>query len=122
MNKPFKPLRIPKTAQGVFNAVVRHLRKQGARSFDSTKGQCMYRGPGGLKCAIGPFLPNYNPRMEGKGLRGLFADFPNETAAFSDHEYLWMQLQSAHDSSEPESWEPQFKAIAGRFNLVYTAP
>ena len=46
------------TNQQVFDTCLTHLRAQGRRSTDPISGFCMYRGPDGLKCAIGALIPD----------------------------------------------------------------
>ena len=62
-------MELPKTLtdkQEAFNAAWLGLKSQGfERSADG--GLCMYRGPNGLKCALGWCIPDYMyaPEMEG---------------------------------------------------------
>jgi hypothetical protein len=53
----------------VFNRTVAHLAAQGRPSFNPT-GQRQYRGPGGLKCAVGIWIPDekYRRGLEGKSV------------------------------------------------------
>lgn len=54
--------------QEFFDAVVKALVKQGVPSYSSEDESCMYRGPNGVKCAIGLLIPdeeyNDNPVEE----------------------------------------------------------
>lgn len=54
------------TPQEIFDTVVTHLSKQGKRSVN-IEGDCLYRGPGGLSCAVGCLIPDseYVHEMEG---------------------------------------------------------
>lgn len=47
-----------RTNQEIFDTCLTHLRAQGRRSIDPISGFCVYRGPDGLKCAIGALIPN----------------------------------------------------------------
>ena len=56
------------TLQDIFNRAYFGLASQGfALSSFSGGGPCLYRGPNGLKCAIGHCIPDdrYNPKIEG---------------------------------------------------------
>jgi len=93
-----------------------HLVQQGTRSFSTEKGSCMYRAPGGLKCAAGFWVPDelYNYGMEFKNI-----------AAVSHHldsEYEWTpnliiclrNLQDLHDDNNNwKSMDTFFGVING---------
>jgi len=79
------------TAQEVFDIAVGGVLKQGALSAES--GRCFYRGPNGLKCAVGQLLKD---------------DEVNDELALYDmvlpdrlepHRKLLEELQSAHDDA-----------------------
>lgn len=111
------------TNQALFNKVVRHLRRQGERSVGPTARwwqQCMYRGPNGLKCAIGCLIPDekYRKSIE-KHVVGYHGPI-REAAGISDDPIqisLAWTLQDAHDSYNPIMWESIFRKIARRYNL-----
>ena len=44
------------TRQAAFNKVARHLLRQNAKSTNKD-GECLYRGPNGLRCAVGALIP-----------------------------------------------------------------
>lgn len=51
--------------------VIKTIRaKVTAKSYDKHMCTCTYRGPAGLRCAVGVFIPNtrYSPDFEGVGL------------------------------------------------------
>lgn len=84
--------------QAVGNYVVLNLRKQGKQSNDpKLDGMCLYRGPGGLKCAAGWVLPDpyYRTDLEGTLAPSAFKEagiaIPVETLG------LLCDLQNAHD-------------------------
>lgn len=60
------------TLQDLLNTVALHVHQQGCRSV-SESGECLYRGPGGTKCAVGVLIPDedYDQIFEGVSLRGL---------------------------------------------------
>lgn len=55
------------SAQESFDFAAEYVFRQGEQSFETTA--CLYRGPRGLKCAIGSLLPDslYETGMEQKG-------------------------------------------------------
>lgn len=96
--------------QSIFNKVASHLFKQGkpSMSFDQ-KGNiegCLYRGPNGIKCAIGALISDrvYKPAMEGNSIRNLIEysfeygfKFPSY---FSENKILLQSLQEIHDDED----------------------
>jgi hypothetical protein len=108
----------PKTPQAVFNKVAKHLLKQKERSVGSLNGRdrCLYRGPNGLKCAVGCLIPNkmYSPDMEGKILgRDVLAacGLPGSMVP------LLISLQIMHDHCLPKEWPDRLRGIAKDYNL-----
>lgn len=53
------------TNQVIFDKVAKHLLTQKVQCANSA-GNCMYRGPNGLKCAVGALIPDeeYSPLMD----------------------------------------------------------
>ena len=112
--------------QQAFDIMVQHLRQQGRPSRDEVDG-CQYRGPDGLKCAVGALIPDelYNERMESKNIYSLIKDgkFPALTELFAGiNIHVLSDLQDTHDFNEPARWEQLFKECAEEFGLNYTAP
>lgn len=113
------------TAQQVFDIVLNGLRAQGKASMDAAGGQCLYRGIGGCKCAVGLLIPDeaYDASMECKSAPLVLVDFP---ALFHlrEHSKLLDALQYAHDhylSDEGiEAWEKDMYAISCHYKLQYT--
>ncbi len=66
-----------KWQQKTFDFVAKKLLKQGQVSKEHA--QCVYRGPNGLKCAIGHLIPDnmYSIELEGKSLSKEFMDREN---------------------------------------------
>lgn len=134
----------PMTAQEAFDKAVAGVRAQGYQLSLDEKTNCMYRGPNGLRCAVGHLIPDelYQPAFEGvtgDGLIGLHLDhikrgidlerlahlrqlLPDSLAP------LLSELQGLHDGIEsdcegiPAEFEDGFRAIAKNFGLVYTEP
>jgi len=80
------------TEQEIFDAVVRHLKKQGRRALN--KDQCVYRGSNGLKCAVGCLISDaeYTPSMEGHTVDAI--TLPERLRV---HRRLLCHLQEDHD-------------------------
>lgn len=107
------------TQQETFDTVVRHLRTQGCKSI--ADGACMYRGPDGLKCAVGCLIPDddYRPEMESQAacalgsVGRLLHDLGHDLSLIN-------ALQLVHDSWNVENWESAFQETADRFGLRYS--
>lgn len=74
------------------------------KSTDSDGDVCMYRGPKGLKCAIGVFIPDnlYQARMDsphGLGYKGLFQQFPDLFEHMPLPVNIMGKLQVIHDGA-----------------------
>lgn len=100
--------------QEIFDQGATHLMTQMQKS--SREGQCMYRDPHGLKCAIGCFIADseYKPEMEGHTVADLpFISYTIEHRALC----LLVQLQSVHDSYPESHWDEQLHNVADNFCL-----
>lgn len=103
------------TDQELFDKVRTHLLTQNDRSVRGAV--CLYRGPAGLKCAIGALIPDdrYDESLEGK-----LATQSAVLAAAGIEEnsgFLVEKLQQIHDSYEPEQWAEQLAEVAKQFDL-----
>lgn len=115
--------------QQAFNQMVEHLRKQKKRSYEESISTCLYRGPNGLKCAIGALIPDelYREEMEGMAVTRLLINeqnkYPKLYELFEqvDSQFL-SEMQDIHDFNPIEQWERRFELCAGDYNLDYTAP
>ncbi len=116
--------------QTAFNLMVRHLRQQGEKAVNES-GRCMYRGPRGLKCAVGALIPEalYAKRFEKKRIGSLLD--PLDKTVYSEalaHHFrgvdpkLLMHMQAIHDIHLPAQWEDRFKQIANNYGLVLESP
>lgn len=118
--------------QEIFNVAVEHFRRQGQRSVEylgAPGTYCMYRGPNGLKCAIGVFIPDdeYRDWMEGRS-----SQYIPPPPAFRDESGKWLsiehcdlahELQDAHDdSTSPSKLNQQLENIRLRFSLAPFVP
>ena len=91
------------TAQQTFEHVVKHLFKQGRRSYSDASG-CLYKGPNNTSCAVGCLIPDdvYSTGMEGKpygNTSNLFDHYPVLTKVMPKHTYLLRSLQKVHDGN-----------------------
>jgi len=120
------------TKQEMFDKVLDHLRAQGKRSHEKGKG-CLYRGPNGLRCAIGALIPDeaYDEAIDLGGI-GVF-DLPSEIKEACgidiENNRLASDLQELHD--DPTNWdqsgfnrlgEMEAKEIAKVYKLKYSLP
>lgn len=124
------------TKQEIFDRVTEHLLTQKKRSttWDESGYKCKYRGPNGLKCAIGILIPDhlYNPVFDGTlsqakafGLKGLsIRRLMKAVPALQDYlgaENLDIlnELQSIHDDVDPSSWRVRLFYLAGQYHLRF---
>lgn len=88
--------------QDLLNISVAHVRRQGEPSIGGD-GRCVYRGPGGLQCAAGPFITDYTRAMDRADLNfnGVVKRWPARIlpAARKNNEFICSVLQSAHDGA-----------------------
>ena len=112
-----------RTAQQIFDTVVRHLRQQGAKSSDEM--HCLYRDPNGRKCALGCLIDeaHYVRTMEYNSLTKLLETqiLGDLKLEFQAHKNLLIDLQDTHDNLEVEKWEGKFVRIAMDFGLTLPA-
>lgn len=127
-----------KTAQEIFDAVIRHLRKQGRRANDYSpiysRYVCRYRGDNGTKCAVGCLIDDehYNPACEGVSVGG--GNAPARVALHEalrasgvdavEHASLLSSLQNFHDVgwSGSEITDNQVSVLASYHGLVGPIP
>lgn len=106
------------TAQEIFNAVAQHLKRQGKQAV-SANGVCQYRGPSGLKCAVGCLMtddeaPGYG---NGDGVDTLLkrGELPDR---LRHHIQLLRRLQNIHDRClSPDEWPMRLRLVAIEFGL-----
>lgn len=99
--------------QEAFDKAVSGVLKQASKSFDFDHG-CRYRGPNGLKCAVGHLIPDeiYKPEME-IGIASLYQENLEITMLFKDVSLPMLRaLQRAHDNSSEISFVDDFKIKA----------
>lgn len=104
-----------------FRKSARHLLRQGVKSVNLA-GNCVYRGRGGLKCALGILIPNskYSRTLEG------YAPDLSSTAserrevaiacgARNQGDVAFLRnLQEIHDFQDPCDWHGELLGLATR--------
>lgn len=117
--------------QKIFNKVVQHLHDQKEPSIEN--GNCKYRGPNNLKCAIGALIPDssYDPKMEGRGitkhvmssLKYLFVDVGRKPALnpsqISHARLLIERRRSPRAEAERKSVRTPCPAAGGRSSFRF---
>lgn len=103
------------TNQEIFDVVVRHLRKQNAKSRNDV--MCLYRGLCGMKCAVGCLIPDelYEKDLEGSSVQDILDFLPGIEEA--QIEFL-ERLQVIHDRQPVELWESSFVGFADKHKLI----
>ena len=114
------------TAQEIYDTVARALLAQGRPSI-CKYGRCLYRGPDGLKCAIGHLIPdeNYDPKFEGLGIDNFFYDDVHGFGFNKKDKNLLVDLQLAHDDTNHwqtneewrQIWKDRMLSVAKDFDL-----
>lgn len=113
--------------QKLFDKAVTHLLTQMEQSMDGD-GRCLYRGPNGLKCAIGALIDDawYDAeRLEDLSLRSRCVQatiaqsqgFDLSTLEEEDWLILWA-VQNTHDTYLPDEWKDKLTALAEEHNLT----
>jgi hypothetical protein len=97
------------TTKEIFERVAAHLLAQG-RASSNGRGACYYRGPGGLKCAVGCLIDDdhYRESLEGGTMFNSNVKRAVELSIGRDlaegDETVLARLQELHDNLEPERW------------------
>jgi hypothetical protein len=102
----------------IFGKVAKHLLTQNAKS-QSFFGDCRYRGPNGLKCAIGCLIPDdqYSESFEHSALTTVRQRVP--LLSLMPYE-LVRDLQEIHDCYEPVEWPSKLELIRKKYNIGET--
>lgn len=113
------------STQDVFNHVVNHLLTQKEKSVNS-RGDCMYRGLNGLKCAAGCLIADdeYSPKMEYRTWfhlmnGGAFRIGNDELMITTEHYDLIHTLQTIHDRHEPDEWKEVLRELCANHMLEW---
>lgn len=89
----------------IFETMKNHLLTQNQRSSDG--GLCRYRGPNGLKCAVGVLIDDehYNTDLEGYDVHSSNVRAAvTKSLGFTPDWELLDQVQTIHDNYEPSRW------------------
>jgi hypothetical protein len=122
------------THEEIFDTVARHLLAQKKRSMgpNGQNQKCLYRGPDGLKCAIGCLIPDelYHKCFEGESIGRILNDDSSQVFPLSRKELRSMfagvstsflnDLQELHDYVPSDSWSIKLRSLAARWHLMPT--
>ena len=104
--------------QEVFNKVVTHLLTQKKQCVDA-KGECVYRGKSGARCAVGCLIKDefYSEDLEHNGVHSKIVSTALAQSGIdilndSDLYCLLGHLQEIHDAGEHCDWEEELRALA----------
>lgn len=102
------------TEQKVFDTAASGILKQGRRCADSL-GNCMYRLPGGLKCAAGFIFSD----EEVEGMSNYNSSFVIHERAthLIQYDCFILELQCIHDEVEVAGWPEALREMAKRQGL-----
>lgn len=118
--------------QDTFNQVYLGLAAQGFKQSANRRGDCLYRGPNGLKCAAGQVIPDdkFEPRFEGHGIVSVLPErwFDGESTSkdlnlmisgLGHNLGTLSELQSIHDASkDPHTMKNQLDYYAEEQGLI----
>ncbi len=106
------------TDQEAFTKVRNHLLTQMKKS--NSDMMCLYRGPEGLKCAIGCLITDeeYSTNLEGLSINGSLLEHDIPSLKYLNKDLLFC-LQNIHDNWEVSEWEDELKLLAERHNLIW---
>lgn len=95
----------------IVELVTKHLLAQGKRSKEAGTLKCLYRGPHGLRCAIGCLIPDelYKDWFDDQG----YVDLTIAAAAGIGGEDLDLarRLQTIHDEVDVEQWPAKLEEV-----------
>ena len=113
-------MKTPQERLELVNRVSEHLLAQNKKSVNFW-GSCLYRGPDGLKCAIGALLPDDTDFIR---LENLPVSDPAVLAVLgvdvNDMETIGLltQLQKMHDNGPIDTWAEGLTLIADNLALI----
>jgi hypothetical protein len=108
--------------QQIFDKVYQGLASQNFRQSSSAGGRCLYRGPDGLKCAIGWLIPDdeYHESFEKLPIIGI-AKQSQATCKIMESPVNFEfsnELQLAHDHIESQGIRQNLEFMARKHNLT----
>ncbi len=104
--------------QEAFNKICDHLMTQLARSEDDSS--CCYRGPGGVKCAVGCLLPDKvgGPETNCLPVATLLERFPEYAKLLEGINLdILGGAQRVHDHMDVKYWGAGLREVAKRYKL-----
>jgi len=115
------------TLQQILDIVVKHLLTQAEQSLDPDNSFCMYRGPRGLKCAVGILIREdlYDVNMENQPVGALFTQWHDVIVGSGidaddmDACIMLNELQQIHDPDPVPAWEFSLKELADKHGLSF---
>lgn len=117
--------------QKLFDASLKHIRKQGAQSSaPGVAGTCVYRTSEGLSCGFAPAIEKYDTDLEGSSALDLLDCYPE--ALYPEYRKLDRQfaidIQMAHDDWEETMsinflpfFEERMRFVALQHGLEYSS-
>ncbi len=109
--------------QLLFDRVTNHLLTQ--RQCSEGDGSCLYRGPNGLKCAVGVLIEDeyYDPEMETNSPKNDLVRKALEKSLGEkmtlDNISLLTNLQDIHDNVDPGEWDIELRNYADKNDLQF---
>lgn len=118
--------------QKAYSTIVTHLLWQNAKAFNLPEtpmlATCMYRAPGGKKCAVGILIPDdkYDHKMEGESIKvdesGHLGDVAKAAGCETHGDAMFLgRFQSVHDTEPVDRW-PYELALIGQQERLYYDP
>jgi hypothetical protein len=104
------------TNQELFSRVRNHLLTQQHKSLDAF-GDCMYRGPDGLQCAIGCLIPDEKYDRDFEQRRVTNTTIREAAGITSDQTDLAISLQNVHDGYSVDEWPDALQKVAVNYGL-----
>lgn len=108
------------TEQEIFTKVANHLLTQNEPSVNSDY-ECLYRGPNGLKCAVGCLIKDefYSADIERMAVAtcDVNARLISSGIIVDSHELL-QALQQLHDYGDPATWRQGLERVATLHDLT----
>lgn len=113
--------------QKLFDKAVTHLLTQMEQCIDEY-GDCVYRGPNGLKCAIGALIDDAwydaetleNLSLRSRCVQATIAQSQGfDLSTLEEEDWLILAaVQSTHDERLPDEWKDKLTALAEEHNLT----
>ena len=110
------------TDQEAFNRVVLHLTQQGCKSQGENR-DCLYRGPGGTRCAIGALIPDaeYQPWFDSPDFFAGNSGFESIVQVCPSLQGVTVRLLEdlleVHDRYDVALWPERLRIVASRYDL-----